>query len=186
MSRPKRRRMMAVPPTVEGFRPFGAPATDVEPIELLFEEYEAIRLADYEGLTQEQAAEKMNISRPTFTRIYEKARKAIAKAFVEGKTIVVRGGDFHSDNHWYRCEDCKNVIVSKEEIEKCNYCHSEELNVIACCEDKNHDAGTCICAKCNTEIKHEKGKPCKEHTCPKCGSKMMRKGCNRKNQAKIL
>mgnify|MGYP003606196420 FL=1 len=49
MPRPKRRRMMATPPAVEGFRPFGVPITDIEPIELLFEEYESIKLTDYEG-----------------------------------------------------------------------------------------------------------------------------------------
>ena len=99
MPRPKRRRMMATPPAVEGFRPFGVPITDIEPIELLFEEYESIKLTDYEGLTQEQAAERMNVSRPTLTRIYEKARKTIAQSFVEGKAIIIKGGDFHSDDH---------------------------------------------------------------------------------------
>ena len=118
---------MATPPAVEGFRPFGVPITDIEPIELLFEEYESIKLTDYEGLTQEQAAERMNVSRPTFTRIYEKARKTIAQSFVEGKAIIIKGGDFHSDDHWYRCEDCNQVIVSKEETDTCNHCHSKKL-----------------------------------------------------------
>jgi len=52
---------------------------------LNFDEYETIRLLDYEGLMQEEAAERMNVSRPTLTRIYENARKTMAKAFVEGK-----------------------------------------------------------------------------------------------------
>lgn len=178
MPRPKRRRMMATPPAVEGFRPFGVPITDIEPIELLFEEYESIKLTDYEGLTQEQAAERMNISRPTFTRIYEKARKTIAQSFVEGKAIIIKGGDFHSDDHWYRCEDCNQVIVSKEETDTCNHCHSKKLHSLTrCCKDMDCEGGICICVQCDTEIPHEKGKPCKEHLCPKCGAKMMRKGC---------
>jgi uncharacterized protein len=61
-----------------------------------------MRLSDYEGLTQEQAAEKMNISRPTFTRIYEKARRTIAQAFVEGKAIFIEGGNYHTDDCWYK------------------------------------------------------------------------------------
>ena len=72
MPRPKRYRTIENPPIMEGFKPFGISMTDLEPVILLFEEYESMRLADYLGLTQEQAAEKMNVSRPTFTRIYEK------------------------------------------------------------------------------------------------------------------
>ena len=49
-----------------------------------FDDTEAVRLLDYEGLMQEEAADRMNISRP-LTRIYENARKTIAQAFVEGK-----------------------------------------------------------------------------------------------------
>ena len=73
MPRPKRNRCIEHPPIMEGFKPFGIPMTKLEPIILLYEEYESMRLADYEGLTQAQAAEQMQVSRPTFTRIYEKA-----------------------------------------------------------------------------------------------------------------
>jgi predicted DNA-binding protein (UPF0251 family) len=51
---------------------------------LRLEEYEAIRLLDYQNLTQEQAAVHMDVSRPTLTRIYEEARNKVATAFVEG------------------------------------------------------------------------------------------------------
>lgn len=78
---------VTMPPPMEGFKPFGIPIQELEPVVLLFEEYEAIRLADYENLTQEEATQKINISRPTFTRLYDKARKNIAKAFIEGKAI---------------------------------------------------------------------------------------------------
>jgi len=169
--------MMLIPPAIEGFRPFGVPAINIEPIELLFEEYEAIRLADYKGLTQEEAAKEMGVSRPTFTRIYEKARKTIAEAFVEGKAIIVSGGDFHAKDHWYRCEDCNQVTVSPEEAESCGHCHSKKLNSLTrCCEDNVCKGGVCICVNCDKEIPHEQGKPCREQICPKCGSRMMRKG----------
>ena len=59
---------------MEGYKPFGIPRRELDSVTLLFEEYEAIKLADYENLTQEEAALKMNISRPTFTRLYDKAR----------------------------------------------------------------------------------------------------------------
>ena len=130
MPRPKRKRIIENPPIMEGFKPFGIPMKDLEPVILLFEEYEAIRLADYDGLNQEQAALKMNVSRPTFTRIYEKARQSIAKAFVEGKAIIIEGGNFHTDDFWYRCEQCMKLNISKEQQEYCNYCTAKELRVL--------------------------------------------------------
>ncbi|HZK92940.1 MAG TPA: DUF134 domain-containing protein [Prolixibacteraceae bacterium] len=128
MARPKLKRTMLNPPVMEGFRPFGIAVTDLEPVVLLYEEYEAIRLTDYRGLTQQKSAEQMNISRPTFTRIYEKARRSIAKAFVEGKAIFIEGGDYHSDDFWYRCDSCLKLNISQEESNKCRYCGSGSLH----------------------------------------------------------
>ena len=127
MSRPKLSRSIVNPPVMEGFRPFGIPITDLEPVILLFEEYEALRLADYEGLKQVQSAERMNVSRPTFTRIYEKARRSIAKAFVEGKAIFIEGGNYHTESNWYRCESCMKLNIANVEIISCNYCQSDSL-----------------------------------------------------------
>ena len=127
MPRPKRNRTILHPPVMEGFKPFGIPMTDLEPVILLYEEYESLRLSDYQGLTQEQSAERMNVSRPTFTRIYEKARRTIAQAFVEGKAIFIEGGNYHTDNCWYRCEHCMKLNISKVERNSCNYCHSKTL-----------------------------------------------------------
>lgn len=127
MARPKRKRLIVNPPAMEGFKPFGIPMTDLEPVILLYEEYESLRLSDYEGLTQEQSAEQMNVSRPTFTRIYEKARRTIAKAFVEAKTIFIEGGNFHTDDCWYRCDKCMKLNICRTETIICNYCHSNTL-----------------------------------------------------------
>ena len=124
MARPKLKRTMLNPPVMEGFRPFGIAVTDLEPVVLLYEEYEAMRLTDYRGLTQLESAEQMNISRPTFTRIYEKARRSIAKAFVEGKAIFIEGGDYHSDDFWYRCDSCLKLNISQVESNQCRYCGS--------------------------------------------------------------
>jgi predicted DNA-binding protein (UPF0251 family) len=127
MPRPVRNRKIDAPPMMEGFKPFGVPMKLLEPVILLYEEYEAIRLADYEGLTQEQGAEKMQVSRPTFTRIYEKARKSVARAFVEGKAIFIEGGNYDSDYHWYRCENCHKLNISEQHTGCCRYCHSTNL-----------------------------------------------------------
>ncbi|MCG8581774.1 MAG: DUF134 domain-containing protein [Bacteroidales bacterium] len=130
MPRPKRKRLIEHPPHVDGFKPFGVPMKNLEPVILLYEEYEAMRLADYDDMNQEQAADKMQVSRPTFTRIYERARKNVAKAFVEGKAIMIEGGDFHSKNLWYKCGDCQKLNVSDLEMAICSYCQAENLRLL--------------------------------------------------------
>ena len=62
--------------------------------ELKFEEIEAIRLTDYMGLQQRQAAEFMGISQQTFSRVLKSARKCLAEALINGEIIKVRGGVF--------------------------------------------------------------------------------------------
>ena len=178
MPRPRRKRTIGAPPVMEGFKPFGIPINDIEPIVLLFEEYESIRLADYEGLNHEQAAERMNVSRATFTRIYEQARRNIAKAFIEGKAVFIEGGDYHSDDFWYRCDSCMKVTISSSRLNKCNYCQSGNIRLLnSKAETQTMGAGgNCICVYCDTLFPHTQGQPCKDRLCPKCGKKMMREG----------
>ena len=137
---PNRRRFRRIkmPPAMEGFKPFGIPMRELESVDLLFEEYEALRLADYENLNQEEAAKIMNISRPTFTRLYDKARKSIAKAFVEGKAIIIHGGTYISDDYWYRCDDCHETIVSDHPVNQCRECDSDNLTIL---NDQNSQDG---------------------------------------------
>jgi len=116
-----------MPPPMEGFKPFGIPMRHLESVILLFEEFEAIRLADYENLTQEEAAKKMNISRPTFTRLYDKARKSIANAFVEGKAIIISGGTYDTDNYWYKCKNCNATMITVKPENHCRTCDSEDI-----------------------------------------------------------
>lgn len=126
---PNRRRYRRIegPPRMEGFKPFGVPMRELESVVMSIEEYEALRLADYENLTHEEAAKKMNISRPTFTRLYDKARKNVAKAFVEGKAILMQGGTFISGEYWYRCNSCHETIVSPTPEENCEKCSSDDI-----------------------------------------------------------
>lgn len=115
---------------MEGFRPFGIPFTDLEPEILMFEEYEAIKLADYEGLNHIEAAKSMGVSRPTFTRIYENARRAIARAFTEGKAIFFDGGNYYTQDYWYRCNECLKLNINTQQLLECNYCKSDNLRRI--------------------------------------------------------
>lgn len=105
-----------------GFKPFGMPVGKMDPLSLKFEEYESIRLVNYENLPQDEAAKQMNISRPTFTRIYNKALKIIAKSFVEGKALEIQGGNFEFDRDWYRCRKCHKLIAGLENHSKCLDC----------------------------------------------------------------
>jgi len=69
-------------------------ASDAEPVVLSLDEFETVRLLDREGITQEQCAERMGVGRTTVTAIYESARRKIAQALVEGKTLRIRGGSY--------------------------------------------------------------------------------------------
>jgi len=187
MSRPKRQRKMSSPPMMAGFRPFGIPLHKVGIIELLFEEFETIKLADYQNLTQEQAAEIMDISRPTFTRIYEVARKKIGQALAEGKAIVIVGGNVSFDNDWYRCLNCNEIFEYKNADNEllCNLCNSLEIvhinevilgntNLLKPDDCNKEGESFCICVDCNVKIPHTKGVPCRTNACPQCGKTMMR------------
>ena len=90
MSRQKKPRIIQGIPKVTVFKPQGVKIDPHDEVQLLLEEYESIRLCDYEDLFQEEAAERMGVSRPTLTRIYDRARKKVAKAFTEGKPIVIQ------------------------------------------------------------------------------------------------
>ena len=81
-------------PSVNFFKPAGIPLGELEEVCLSVEELEAIRLKDIEDLEQEQCAEKMNVSRTTFVRILDAARKKMAEALINGKAIRIEGGHF--------------------------------------------------------------------------------------------
>ncbi len=81
-------------PNVTYFKPAGVRMISLEEITLNVDEFESIRLKDYENLDQTEAAKRMNISQPTFQRLYESARKKIADAIVNGKAIKIEGGNY--------------------------------------------------------------------------------------------
>ncbi len=89
--RKKRCRHILQPPGMDGFSP-SCKKQDSEPVFILYEEYEAVRLADYEHYKHDEAARHMNVSRATFARIYEEVRKKIARAFVESRPIKFEAG----------------------------------------------------------------------------------------------
>jgi len=100
--RPMKDRILATDPVPRGFIPAPPPnlppQTPVESatdnIEMTADEYEAYRLTEYEGLSQEDAAERMGISRGTLWRILQGAKKKLARMIVEGRQLRIRGGNY--------------------------------------------------------------------------------------------
>ena len=89
VGRPKKRRFIESYPKINQFSPRGRPGRPDEAT-LGLDEYEAIRLAYYKGLSQAEAAGSMNISQQTFSRTIKRAQKVIADALVNGKTIYIQ------------------------------------------------------------------------------------------------
>jgi predicted DNA-binding protein (UPF0251 family) len=96
------RRVSSIPP-VGYFKPAGIRLSDLEEVNLFIEEAEAIRLKDLEGLEQEECAEKMSISRTTFSRVLNSAHSKIADALLNGKAIRIEGGNYEMAVRRFRC-----------------------------------------------------------------------------------
>jgi uncharacterized protein len=131
MPRKKRQRRMLMPPMIKGMSVTGVRGRKSNEVFLLLEEYEAIRLLDYQMLNQEQAAMEMKVSRPTLTRIYEEARQKVASSFVEGRDIVIQGGKVVFEEEWFRCNQCKfRFNDSGSEKSVCPACGSSDVDSI--------------------------------------------------------
>ena len=132
MPRRIRLRKVVEPPRFKGYRPFGVNAKSRTSIDLFYEEYEALKLADYDLLKHNEAAELMGISRPTFARIYESARRKIAVALVETKEIRTVFGNAVLDKDWYLCSKCNARFNIPETMDKeiCPVCNSKHIELI--------------------------------------------------------
>ena len=133
MRGPYRKRRIDQPPGFKNFKPTGIPRKLIKKLTITVDEYEALRLADYEQMEHQAASEKMAISRPTFTRLIEKARNKLARAIIEGRELVVEGGNIEFLNTRRRCRDCgdEQVGPSAEVIDDCPECGSDNLEDLA-------------------------------------------------------
>jgi predicted DNA-binding protein (UPF0251 family) len=107
----------------------GVRGGNLEQILLTLDEFEALRLADFIGLTHAEAADEMEISRSTFTRLVEKARKKIADFLIQGKLLTIEGGSIHFRNNIIHCQDCGHMFKTNIDnaITECPACHSKNL-----------------------------------------------------------
>jgi predicted DNA-binding protein (UPF0251 family) len=113
MPRPKCCRRVSGPPACKTFKPLGVPASSIEDVLLALDEFEAIRLADFEGLYQEEAALRMGISRQTFGRTIEAARRKVASALVQGLVLRIEMPEAEAalqpTERTFLCEGCANA-----------------------------------------------------------------------------
>jgi predicted DNA-binding protein (UPF0251 family) len=144
MVRPRLFRKVRFEPDVTYFKPRGVRMRELEESVLTVDEFEAVRLKDLQGMDQSDAARKMNISQPTFHRLVLSARKKIADAIVNGKAIKIEGGPYKMIG--------KGRMGGKAA----------------------GPGGECVCPKCNARVPHQRGVPCTQRKCPKCGSQMTR------------
>jgi len=94
MPRPKRKRRIQALPAVTFFKPRGVPVHLLKGLTISLEGYEAFRLVDGEGMSQEEAAALMDVSRPTLCRILRDARKTVARALAGGMALRIEGGSY--------------------------------------------------------------------------------------------
>ena len=147
MPRPKKKRSVQRPPLFSDFKPAGIRASDLGPLELALDEFEAIRLADHLGLDHTESAEQMEISRSTFSRLVEKARYKIALFLIEGRHLRIDGGDIHFQKNLIRCESCGHMFNTTfdADLDRCPNCGSSNLIDLAgghghgnCCHRHHH------------------------------------------------
>jgi len=164
MPRPRLCRRVMGEPGFTYFKPAGVKMAKLDDSVLTVDEYEAIRLKDLEGLEQEEAAKKMNISQPTFHRLLSSARKKITDAIVNGKAIKIEGGDYK--------------MVSPRGLGRgagrgagrgMGFGSRGRMGGTGA-----GPVGECTCPKCGYKQAHARGQPCYESKCPKCGAMMTR------------
>lgn len=146
MPRPRRRRRVSFKPDVTLYKPAGVRNKDLENVELSVDELEALRLKNLKGLEQKEAAEEMDVSQPTFSRLLSSAREKVTEALVNGKAIKIEGGNYQ--------------FVERGKGRKRG--HGKPPNY-------------CICPNCGREQEKQSGIPCNRVRCDNCGFEMIRK-----------
>ena len=131
MPRPVKSRKVCHYPQTQAFHPI-SDNENKDSIVLWVEEYEAIRLIDMEGFSQEQCSAFMQIARTTVQRIYEAARQKIATALVDGRPLRIEGGDYTLCTQAASCcgKNCNRHGCSHKRCNKEGGCNNEDCSYI--------------------------------------------------------
>ena len=120
MPRPRKCKRVCRMPCSQQFGPLDKACGLRPAIEMSVEEYEAIRLIDLAGLTQEECAAQMSISRTSVQGMYDMARKKLADALVNGKPLIIGGGNY------VLCDGLAKDCHSRRCGQKCDCIYQEE------------------------------------------------------------
>jgi predicted DNA-binding protein (UPF0251 family) len=144
VARPVCCRRISCQPGCRLFKPAGVPALQLETVTLSLDELEAIRLADLEGLYQEEAAKRMNVSRQTFARIVEAGRRKAALALTAGHALRIQGGEVEmSRTRSFTCASCGHVWEVAHGLARPSECPScKHANIHRSPEDRGQ-GGPC-------------------------------------------
>jgi len=126
------------PPLLELFKPVGTSLKKANKVIMTLDELEALRFADYRQLEHLEASKKMNISRPTFTRLINKARHKLAQVLLDGCVLKIEGGNVEFRGTVHQCQDCGESIKQALEapLSDCPECGSHNTKNLA---DKHLD-----------------------------------------------
>ena len=160
MVRPRRTRRIFFQPDVTYFKPAGVPMIHLKETILSFDELEAIRLMDSEGMEQNNAGKKMKISQSTLSRLLRNGRKKLADAIINGQAIKIQGGNFKMVQPTGR-----GLGMGKGR----GFGGGGRMGGFVA-----GPGGICKCTKCGYEEAQIRGQPCMNKKCPKCQSPMIR------------
>lgn len=119
MPRPRKWRKVCCKPKINQFGPIGQRLCENNIVTMTVEEYETIRLIDFENMTQEECSEQMSVARTTVQRIYNDARKKLANTLVNGNFLVIEGGDYRlCDENDEKCGRCCRRHYNNQ-VEQC-------------------------------------------------------------------
>jgi predicted DNA-binding protein (UPF0251 family) len=140
--RPQKHRIVSFNPDISYFKPRGIPMMDLEEVVLKVDEFEAIRLSDLLDLSHEEAGRHMGVSRATFGRIVQKARKRVADALINGRAIRIEGGNYRvvADVRVFKCDRCEKTWKEPQGTgrpKSCPACGSEYLYRVTAGSDSN-------------------------------------------------
>ena len=147
MSRTRKQKFIEGPPLFTAFKPMGVSCRKDSYVSLSLDEFEAVRLADYQGLDHAEAAEQMGTSRSTFSRLVMRARHKMAAFMIDGRQLVIEGGNIDFRCNVIQCQDCGSEVKVKidSNVCECAECSSQNITKLAdrfsrenCCKGGNH------------------------------------------------